>query len=170
MTFREGATVLGNADLTSVTDSAGKVTSQAALSLSTLSPGEHRITADYGGDGLHASGSSPELTVMVYAPSSAPPAVSTPVVPPVASFSGPTATGSGMSKLVFSGGGEGCTFSKSAYLPAPDNASAAIGTLTDTTQFSFPHGLVDFTASGCIGGVTLKFTLTLPSAVPAGAS
>ncbi|MEJ2651512.1 MAG: Ig-like domain-containing protein [Gammaproteobacteria bacterium] len=57
VTFREGVTILGSADLSSVTDSAGKVTSQASLILSTLSPGEHRITADYGGDGLHASGS-----------------------------------------------------------------------------------------------------------------
>lgn len=169
VTFREGATILGSADLTSVTDSAGKVTSQAALTLSMLSVGEHHITADYGGDGLHASGSSPELPVTVYAQTAAPPAVSTPAVPPVVSFSGPTATGSGVSKLVLSGGGEECTFSKSAYLPAPDNASAAVSALTDTTQFSFPHGLVDFTASGCVGGATLKFTLTLPSAAPAGA-
>lgn len=130
VTFREGATVLGNVDLTSVTDSAGKVTSQASLTLSTLPPGEHRITADYGGDGTHAAGSSPELAVMVYAQSSAPPAVATPIVPPVVSFSGPTATGSGMSKVEFSGGGEECTFSQSAYLPAPGKADATVSALT----------------------------------------
>jgi hypothetical protein len=108
--------------------------------------------------------------VTVYAQAAVPPAVSAPAVPPVVSFSGPTATGSGVSKLELSGGGEECTFSKSAYLPAPDNASTAVGALTDITQFNFPHGLVDFTASGCVGGATLKFTLTLPSAAPAGAT
>jgi hypothetical protein len=68
------------------------------------------------------------------------------------------------------GRGEECTFSKSAYLPAPDNPSLALGAVTDPAQFSFPDGLVDFTASGCVGGATLKFTLTLPSAASAGAT
>ncbi len=170
VTFREGATVLGSADLTSVTDSSGKATFQATLTLSTLSPGEHRITADYGGDGTHSAGSSPELPVTVYVQSSALPAVSVPVVPPVASFSGPTATGSGMSKVELSGGGEECAFSKSAYLPAPNNANSTVGALTDPAQISFPDGLVDFTVSGCVGGSTLDFTLTLPSAAPVGAT
>ena len=170
VTFREGTTILGTADLSSVTDSAGKVTSQASLSLSTLSPGEHRITADYSGDRTYEPGSSPELPVTVYAQAVAPPAVSTPLVPPVVSFSGPTATGSGMSKVEFSGGGAECTFSKSAYLPAPNNANSTVDALTDPAQLSFPDGLVDFTASGCVGGSTLNFTLTLPSAAPAGAT
>jgi len=170
VTFREGATILGAADLSSVTDSAGNVTSQASLTLSTLPPGEHRITADYSGDGTYAAGSSPELPVTVYAQGAAPQAVSTPVVPPVVSFSGPTATGSGMSTVAFSGGGAECTFSKSAYLPAPNNANSTVGALTDPAQLSFPDGLVDFTASGCVGGSTLNFTLTLPTAAPAGAT
>ena len=55
VTFREGTNILGTVDLNSVTDSAGNVTSQALLTLSTLPPGEHRITADYSGDGLHAA-------------------------------------------------------------------------------------------------------------------
>jgi hypothetical protein len=156
--------------LSSVTDSAGNLTSQASLTLPTLPPGEHRITADYSGDGIYAAGSSPELPVTVYAQVAAPPAVSTPLVPPVVSFSGPTATGSGMSKVEFSGGGEGCAFSKSAYLPAPNNANSTVGALTDPAQLSFPDGLVDFTVSGCVGGSTLNFTLTLPSAAPAGAT
>jgi hypothetical protein len=170
VTFREGATSLGTADLGSVTDSAGKVTSQASLTLSTLPPGEHRITADYSGDGAYAAGSSPELPVTVYARAAAPPVVSAPAVPPVIAFSGPTATGSGMSKVEFSGGGAECTFSKSAYLPGPNNANSTVSALTDPAQLSFPDGLVDFTASGCVGGSTLNFTLTLPSAAPAGAT
>ena len=169
VTFREGSTILGTAALNSVTDSAGKVTSQAALTLSPLSPGEHRISADYSGDGTYAAGSSPELPVTVYAPAMAPPEVAAPAVPPVIAFSGPTATGSGMSKVAFSGGGEECAFSKSAYLPAPDSASSTVGTVTVDAPLSFPHGLVDFTVSGCVGGSTLDFTLTLPSAAPVGA-
>ena len=169
VTFREGSTILGTVDLNSVTDSAGKVTSQASLTLSTLSPGEHRITADYSGDGSYAAGSSPELPVTIYIQTTAPPAVSTPVVPPMVSFNGPTATGRGMSKVEFSGGGEECSFSKSAFLPVPDNVGATVGALkVPDAKVSFPHGLVDFTASGCTDGATLNFTFTLPSATPAG--
>ena len=74
-----------------------------------------------------------------------------------------------MSKVEFSGGGEECAFSKSAYLPAPDSASSTVGAMPEAAQFSFPHGLVDFMVDGCVGGSTLNFTLTLPSAAPAGA-
>ena len=81
---------------------------------------------------------------------------------PVTSFTGPSATGTGSVTASFTGGGVSCGYSVSQLIPvtavaAPPPAGVA-----------FPHGLFDFTTSGCTPGSTLSFTLTYPQALPAG--
>ncbi len=74
------------------------------------------------------------------------------------SFTGPTATGSGDATISFTGGGFQCTFQNVAFVPLDVTAPSA-----PPIGFVFPHGLVEFTVSGCIPGSTLDFTIEYPS-------
>lgn len=78
------------------------------------------------------------------------------------SYSGPSATGSGSVTASFTGGGAGCGFSVSQFI--------AVATVPEAPPagVAFPHGLFDFTTSGCGAGATLEFTITYPTALPAG--
>lgn len=79
----------------------------------------------------------------------------------VTSFSGPTATGTGIATAAITGGGVACTFlGDAAFI----NASS-VGT---PVPLQFPHGLFSFTLRGCTGSVTL--TVTYPSALPPGSA
>jgi hypothetical protein len=79
-------------------------------------------------------------------------------------FSGPSATGSGTITASFFGGGAGCAFSSPQFIAAPPGAppvppEAPIGNV------SFPHGLFDFSATGCAPGSTLTFTIVYPGVI-----
>jgi len=85
----------------------------------------------------------------------------------VTTFSGPSATGSGTITASFTGGGAACSFTTSQFIPltgharSPPAGSAPAG-------IAFPHGLFDFTTSGCTPGSTITMTMTYPRALPAG--
>jgi hypothetical protein len=57
MTFHDGSTILGNANL----DGSGV----ASFSTSTLGAGSHTITAEYGGDGVYAAGAMGTVTQII---------------------------------------------------------------------------------------------------------
>jgi uncharacterized repeat protein (TIGR01451 family) len=81
--------------------------------------------------------------------------------------SGASATGSGTITATFTGGGATCTFSNAQFIPvtghprSPPAGSAPSG-------ITFPHGLFDFTTTGCTPGSTLTFTIVYPAVLPAG--
>ncbi len=75
----------------------------------------------------------------------------------VTSFTGPTATGSGDATISFVGGGFQCTFDSVNFVPLSATAPSI-----PPDGFVFPHGLVEFTVSGCIAGSTLDFTIEYP--------
>lgn len=80
------------------------------------------------------------------------------------SFTGPTATGSGMATASFTGGGVGCTFAPTpAFIPV----SGGVGSPpagTSPPGVRFPHGLFDFTLTGCAGSIAM--TITYPGGLP----
>jgi uncharacterized repeat protein (TIGR01451 family) len=81
--------------------------------------------------------------------------------------SGASATGSGTITATFTGGGATCSFSNAEFIPvtghprSPPAGSAPSG-------ITFPHGLFDFTTTGCTPGSTLAFSIVYPAALPAG--
>ena len=79
----------------------------------------------------------------------------------VTTFSGPTATGTGIATASLSGGGAACSFVEGAAFVGASSVSVAAPVL-------FPHGLFRFTLRGCTGPVTM--TITYPSALPVGAA
>jgi len=85
----------------------------------------------------------------------------------VTTFSGPSATGTGIITASLSGGGPGCGFTSARFIPvagdpdSPPPGSAPIGVV-------FPHGLFDFVLGGCAPGSTITMTITYPSALPRG--
>jgi len=85
----------------------------------------------------------------------------------IVSHTAPSATGSGAIAASFSGGGPGCTFTTAQFIPvaghprSPPAGSAPQGV-------SFPHGLFDFTTSGCTPGSTITMAVTYPQPLPAG--
>jgi trimeric autotransporter adhesin len=98
-------------------------------------------------------------------PSTAGILVSAPVA--VTFFSGPSATGTGTITASFTGGGPACSFTTSQFIPlagharSPPAGSAPAG-------IAFPHGLFDFTVSGCTPGATITMTMTYPQALATG--
>ena len=83
------------------------------------------------------------------------------------SYTGPSPTGSGSITASFNGGGAGCGYSKSQYIPMSGNA-ASPPAATLPTGVTFPQGLFDFRASGCTTSGTLSFTITYPAPFPFG--
>ena len=80
-------------------------------------------------------------------------------LPCVITYSAPTATGTGPATASFTGGGASCTFATAAFVALPVAAPPGV---------VFPHGLFDFTTSGCSPGSALTFTITFPTALPPG--
>jgi uncharacterized repeat protein (TIGR01451 family) len=78
----------------------------------------------------------------------------------VTSFSGETATGTGVAVAAFTGGGPTCTFSHAAWVGTDVVAEPCPG-------YAFPHGLLDFAVTGCAPGAALDFTLTMPQPLAA---
>jgi uncharacterized repeat protein (TIGR01451 family) len=82
-------------------------------------------------------------------------------------FSGPSATGSGTITASFIGGGPTCGYSNAEFIPVTGNPrSPPAGSAP--SGIAFPHGLFDFTISGCVPGSTLAFTIVYPAALPPG--
>lgn len=84
---------------------------------------------------------------------------------PLTSYTAPSATGSGNISASFSGGGTGCGYSVSQFIPLSGHPASPP---TAPAGFLFPHGLFDFTTSGCTPGATITITITYPAALPAG--
>ena len=74
-------------------------------------------------------------------------------------FTGPTATGTGAAMATVSGGGATCGFDTSQFVNAPSPLPAGV---------SFPHGLFNFTLTGCGAGGSATLTITYPSPLPTG--
>ncbi|MCF6299543.1 MAG: ExeM/NucH family extracellular endonuclease [Proteobacteria bacterium] len=75
------------------------------------------------------------------------------------SFTGPTATGTGLATLTISGGGPLCSLTSAAFVD--------VGTVADPAPnfYLFKHGLATFQADGCDVGVTLTVTMDYPSEI-----
>ncbi|HOB66686.1 Ig domain-containing protein [Ottowia sp.] len=82
----------------------------------------------------------------------------------VKSYTAPSPTGGGDITASFTGGGDACGYSASQYVSGVPNANPAT-----PPGISFPMGLFALVATNCNVGETLNFTITYPSAVPAGA-
>ncbi len=83
------------------------------------------------------------------------------------SYTGPSPAGGGSITASFTGGGAACVFSSAQFIPVTGNpASPPAGTAPQGVQF--PHGLFDFSTTGCTPGSTLQFTVTYPGALPGG--
>lgn len=73
------------------------------------------------------------------------------------SYTAASPGGGGPITVSFTGGGAACGFTSSSF-------SAA----TPPAGVNLPHGVFNFTTSGCTVGSTLNFTITYPYALPAG--
>ena len=87
--------------------------------------------------------------------------------PAVVSYTAPSATGSGTITASFTGGGATCAFAAPQFIGAPPGAPP-IPPLAAPNNVTFPHGLFDFSATGCTPGSTLSFTITYPQALKPG--
>ena len=85
----------------------------------------------------------------------------------VTTFTAPSATGSGNITAQFTGGGPTCSFSGPQYIGSPPGAPP-IPPVAPPGSIGFPHGLFSFTTINCTPGAALAFTVTYPSALPAG--
>ncbi|MEJ5027691.1 fibronectin type III domain-containing protein [Comamonas sp. MYb69] len=83
-------------------------------------------------------------------------------IPSAKSYSAASPSGTGVITATLSGGGAGCGFDTSRYLPESEMATPLAG-------IRFPEGLFDFKTTGCEVGSTITIELAYPSAVPAGA-
>ncbi len=89
---------------------------------------------------------------------------SVPVTPLVNSYTGPSPTGGGNITASFTGGGAGCSYSTSQFIPLTGNA-ASPPTGTAPEGVTFPFGLFDFTTGGCTPGATITMTITYPGSI-----
>lgn len=85
----------------------------------------------------------------------------------VTSYTAPTATGTGNATASFTGGGVSCSFVAPQFIGVPPGAPPIppVGLPNGT----FPHGLFDFSTTGCTAGSTLTFTILYPQVLPIGA-
>jgi hypothetical protein len=95
-----------------------------------------------------------------------PASASVAVTPAFRSYSAASPTGTGTITASFTGGGGTCAYSTAQFLPPPPGSGRVPPTAPPGVVFL--QGLFDFTAAGCTAGSTLQFTVTYPSALPAG--
>jgi hypothetical protein len=100
-------------------------------------------------------------------------AASNSVTPKLASFSAPTATGSGVATASFTGGGAGCSFApagngplQSAYFIPLTGHPKSPPAGSAPAQVTFAQGLLDFVLIGCTPGSTVSFTVTYATPLP----
>jgi hypothetical protein len=116
-----------------------------------VTPGDQTITAT-DTDNATITGTSPAIAVTA-----------------VKTVSGPSATGSGTITATLTGGGAGCTFASARFIAlSGDPGSPPAGSAP--TGVDFPHGLFDFTATGCTPGSTITLTVTYPAPLAPGTS
>jgi hypothetical protein len=84
-------------------------------------------------------------------------------------FSGPTAAGTGIATVSFTGGGPSCVFAPQSAFFIPVSGHAKSPPPPTTPLLTFPHGLLDFVLAGCTPGSTIAFTINYPSALDANA-
>jgi uncharacterized repeat protein (TIGR01451 family) len=84
----------------------------------------------------------------------------------VRSYTAPAATGSGNITAIFTGGGLTCTFITSNFIPLTGDPASPPA--PPAGAIAFPHGLFDFTLTGCTPGSTITMTIAYPAALPAG--
>jgi hypothetical protein len=82
-------------------------------------------------------------------------------------FIAPSATGTGNITATFVGGGGTCSFATASYINVAGDPGSPPGG-TAPPGYTFPHGLFDFTLTGCTAGSTVTFTITYPTALPGG--
>ncbi len=87
--------------------------------------------------------------------------------PPPVCYTAPSATSSGSVNACFTGGGPTCSYSAPQFIGAPPGV-APVPPTTPGAGIVFPHGLFDFSTSGCLAGNTLSFSITYPAALPPG--
>jgi hypothetical protein len=83
----------------------------------------------------------------------------------ITTYTAPSATGSGTITASFTGGGPACTFATSQFIPLAGRANSPPAG-SAPSEIAFPHGLFDFTLSGCTPGATIVMTITYPAALP----
>ena len=83
------------------------------------------------------------------------------------SYTAPSATGTGTMTASFTGGGTGCGYTVSQFIPLTGHAASPPAG-SAPPGVSFPEGLFDFIVSGCTPGSTLHFTITYPQLLPPG--
>ncbi len=81
----------------------------------------------------------------------------------VKSYTAPSPTGGGDITASFTGGGDACGYNANQYIGAVPGANPAT-----PPGISFPMGLFALSATNCTPGAKLNFTITYPSALPAG--
>jgi hypothetical protein len=147
-----------------ITGTATSVTPSGALNGSAIASGPTTVTftptAGYSGP------ASFSYTATNAAGTSAPALVSINVAP-LSAFSGPSATGTGVVTASFVGGGPACVFAAPQFI-APPPGAPPIPPTVPIGNVVFPHGLFDFSASGCVAGGTLAFTIVYPQPLRAG--
>ena len=89
------------------------------------------------------------------------------ILTPSVCYTAPSATGSGSVSACFTGGGPSCAYAAPQFIGAPPGV-APIPPTTPGPGIVFPHGLFDFSTSGCLTGNTLSFSITYPAALPPG--
>ncbi len=92
------------------------------------------------------------------------------VAPPVTAFTGPSIPGPGNITASFTPNGN-CNFTTSQFIGPPPVIASTGPVPAPPLPLDFPHGLFDFRIDNCpivAGGTTVNFTITYPSALPAG--
>jgi autotransporter-associated beta strand protein len=87
---------------------------------------------------------------------------------PVTTHSGASPTGTGTITATMTGGGPTCGFGTREFIPVTGHPSSPPAG-TAPAGVAFPHGLFNFTTTGCTPGSTVTITVTYPSAMAAGA-
>jgi hypothetical protein len=86
------------------------------------------------------------------------------VAPPVRAYSGPSPTGTGTITAMFTGGGLGCAFTSARFIPLTGDPASPPS--APDGDYLFPHGLFDFTTTGCEPGDSITMTVTYPEPLP----
>jgi len=107
-------------------------------------PGVYPVTVGVSGAGGTVNA---DYTIMISAPTT---------------YTGPTATGTGLATATTSGGGPTCGFVAAQFLPLSSVPAVPPGGV------GFPHGLFDFTLRGCTPGAMITLNIEYPGPLPAG--
>jgi len=96
-----------------------------------------------------------------------PPSAPMSVTPSLRTFTGPSATGTGMITASFTGGGAGCTFAPTPAFIDVEGDPGSPPTGSAPAGVTFPHGLFDFRLTGC-DATPVTMTITYPAVLGLG--